>query len=112
MARLVSDAKAQCDCSKKLASRFCIPIGRVAEWSNAPDLKSGKPRGFEGSNPSPSASQLPRCYTAREPAEVRGGCIPHSLPDLGEICMTQGSGGPGSLRRPPVTMDDEWRRWG
>ena len=30
--------------------------GRVAEWSNAPDLKSGKAQAFVGSNPTPSAS--------------------------------------------------------
>ena len=31
------------------------PPGGVAEWLNAPVLKTGKPQGFEGSNPSPSA---------------------------------------------------------
>ncbi len=29
--------------------------GEVAEWSIAPDLKSGEPQGSEGSNPSLSA---------------------------------------------------------
>jgi hypothetical protein len=29
--------------------------GRVAEWSNAPVLKTGKAQAFVGSNPTPSA---------------------------------------------------------
>ncbi len=32
-----------------------FPIGRVAEWSNAPVLKTGVPQGTGGSNPSPTA---------------------------------------------------------
>src|SRR5271157_6029139 len=36
-----------------------IPLGEVAEWSNAPDSKSGEPRkGSGGSNPSLSATSL------------------------------------------------------
>ena len=33
--------------------------GGVAEWLNAPVLKTGGPKGLEGSNPSPSASISP-----------------------------------------------------
>ncbi len=32
--------------------------GRVAEWSNAPVLKTGVPQGTGGSNPSPTAWQM------------------------------------------------------
>ena len=34
------------------------PHGRVAEWSNAPVLKTGVPQGTGGSNPSPTAGDL------------------------------------------------------
>ena len=35
---------------------FSLPFGEVAEWSNAPDSKSGVPQGTGGSNPSLSAN--------------------------------------------------------
>ena len=47
-----------------LVFRNTIPIiwrsyfGGVAEWSNAPVLKTGEPQGSGGSNPSPSAISL------------------------------------------------------
>ena len=36
----------------------CEIFGRVAEWSNAPVLKTGVPQGTGGSNPSPTASRV------------------------------------------------------
>lgn len=34
--------------------------GGVVEWSIAPVLKTGMPQGIVGSNPTPSAMELPR----------------------------------------------------
>ena len=39
--------------------------GSVAEWSNAPHLKCGRPQGLEGSNPSASAVYIMKNYVFR-----------------------------------------------
>ena len=65
-----------------LVSRFAgtISVGEVAEWFNAPVLKTGEPQGSGGSNPSLSAirrvrssslSRQPKCLAVR--AKMFGG---------------------------------------
>jgi hypothetical protein len=77
-------------------SQTVIIIGKMAEWLNAPVLKTGNCNRFWGSNPCLSAKQIKRIVTARMisstmllyPVWCRGSITVSKTVDISSILIT------------------------